>query len=173
MSVYLPVCKFVCLTFWMSVCLYICLYVFLSVSLSAYLGKLAGESECMIFCWWGHIMFVDCGKTMCGSTNKWYVLNIIRKNSQPKKMIFTMPLGRFSYLTFDPKIWKTTFGHSKNHFFRLRVFSYNLENIPLRLKPVLSRSDQTGSSSFYRGKEGSALHNWPKPLKLKCQLRLF
>ena len=55
----------------------------------------------------------------------------------------------------------------------LRVFSYNLDNIPLRLQPVLNRSDQTGSSPFYRGKEESALQNRPISMIFDIQHTLF
>ena len=84
-----------------------------------------------------------------------------KKNSQPKNRFLLCFKGNFLIWPLTPKSFKHPYnvGSKNRFFFRLRVFSYNLETIPLRLKPVLSRSDQTGSSSFYRGKEESALQN--------------
>ena len=73
-----------------------------------------------------------------------------KKKLSAEKVDFNYALGRFSYLTFDPKIWKLTLSIAKIDF-STKNFSSHLENKPLRFKPVYSRSDRTGSNRFYRG----------------------
>ena len=71
--------------------------------------------------------------------SKRYVVKIVRKNSQPKKSISTTLQGCLKEFGVRGQIRKLPLKRSKKHFFRLRVFSYYLDNIPLRLKPVLGR----------------------------------
>ena len=105
--------------------------------------------------------------------SKQYVVKIIRKNSQLKKSIFTTLQGCLKDFGVRGQMRKLPLRRSKNRFFGLRVFSYDLDNILLRLKPVLSRSDQTGSSSFYRGKEERALQNLSISMIFDIQHTLF
>ena len=86
-----------------------------------------------------------------------YIVKIIRKNSQPKNRCLLRFKGNFLIWPLTPKSFKHPYNVVKIDFLDWKFFSYNLNKIPLRLKPVLSRSDQTGSSSFYRGREESAL----------------
>ena len=72
-----------------------------------------------------------------------------------------MPEGRFH---IRPLTLKSEKRIEKSILAAESFFYCNVENIPLRLKPVFSPSDETGSSSFYRGKEGRALKIDPDDL---------
>ena len=55
----------------------------------------------------------------------------------------------------------------------MRVILNNLENMPPWIKPVLADRTKPGEAHSIGGKKGSALQNWPWPLKLECLLPLF
>ena len=82
------------------------------------------------------------------------------KKLSAQKIDFYDPFkGNFLFWPLTPRSFKHPYNVVKINFLSWEFFSLNLYNIPLRWKPVLSRSDQTGSSSIYRGKGESALQN--------------